>query len=1068
MNHPSPDTDCPVLTTAGMNPACSTEGISRERNPKQQMSSLPERFRVHSATILVAVLLSMIPLTSLGQVIDDARTDPQDRETTSRVFLPLAPLPSVENRPPVAVDIAYTLLEDTTLVVGAATGVLANDSDPDGDAIQAELVEDVTHGTLVLGRDGVLVYTPTPDFHGEDTFTYRAQDATTASAPATVTLTVQPVNDAPVAHDDAYATDKGTPLTVSAAQGVLANDSDPEGDALLAALVDDADHGTVSLQTDGAFVYTPAPDFQGADRFQYQAFDATTASATTTVTVTVRAGNDAPIAQDDTYATAENTPLTVDATQSVLANDVDPNGDALTAVVVSDVISGVLAFAADGTFTYTPTTGFSGRDQFQYVATDGTAQSSPVVVTIDVNAHNRGPQLASGATGFEKQVLDDTVRQAHFAVAGDLDSDGDMDIAATDYVNGIVPWYENDGAGNFTRHVLDDALEGAYPASVGDVDGDGDTDLLVAGYLADTFVWYRNDGNGAPVRQDIDTTADGAHSIITADVDLDGDADLVTASQDAGIVAWYENDGAQNFTARIVDTGALGAKRADAADIDGDGDVDLMAASFDGKEVAWYDNDGTQNFTKKVINSKANGAYYVSHADVDGDGDVDLFSANRRNHEIAFYRNDGAGNFTVDIVDSRAWGARTVVTADVDGDGFVDALSTAADADRVTWYRNDGTGNFTEEVLDDNADGAYGVFATDIDLDGDVDILSASRDSFQVALYTQTNLQNATVEFNGTLLIDGALLRTVDPDDGPEGLTYTLTDVPAYGEIRRDGAALTPGGIFTQADVDAQRVTYVHSAAHSSTDRFAFVVADGGEDGATSVDGVVKIAVTRPVEAESLLLHLPLDEGTGTVAVDASGNGHDGTLVNGAAFAAGTGDGSAFAVQFDGMDDRIDVGTLDVTGSGLTLANWFNAASFPGSPDDPRFISQASGTAADDHVFMLGTIGAAGAARLRARVKTDGTTATLIATDGNLPTGVWHHAAMTYDGATLRIYLDGTEVGSMPLSGPVTADPAVPVAVGAQPQNAGNNAFDGLIDDVRIYTRALSNAEIAELASAGP
>ncbi|MEZ4716691.1 MAG: LamG domain-containing protein [Caldilineaceae bacterium] len=167
------------------------------------------------------------------------------------------------------------------------------------------------------------------------------------------------------------------------------------------------------------------------------------------------------------------------------------------------------------------------------------------------------------------------------------------------------------------------------------------------------------------------------------------------------------------------------------------------------------------------------------------------------------------------------------------------------------------------------------------------------------------------------------------------------------------------------------------------------------------------------------------------------------------------------------MDDRIDVGILDVTGGGLTVANWFNAASFPGSPDDPRFISQASGTAADDHVFMLGTIGAEGAARLRARVKTGGTTTTLIAAEGTLATDVWHHAAMTYDGVRLRVYLDGTEVGSMSLSGVVTADPNVPVAVGAQPQGAGNNTFAGLIDDVRIYTRALSAAEIGQLAAAG-
>ncbi|MEZ4560170.1 MAG: hypothetical protein R2854_27635 [Caldilineaceae bacterium] len=147
----------------------------------------------------------------------------------------------------------------------------------------------------------------------------------------------------------------------------------------------------------------------------------------------------------------------------------------------------------------------------------------------------------------------------------------------------------------------------------------------------------------------------------------------------------------------------------------------------------------------------------------------------------------------------------------MDGDGFVDALSTAVATDEVAWYHNDGTGVFTHEILDDDLDGAYGVFTTDIDLDGDVDILSAGRDSFEVVLYTQTRLQQATVEFNGMLIIDGTLLQTVDPDDGPEELTYTLTDAPAYGELRRDG-----GGADAGRDVHPGRCGWAarHVRAH--------------------------------------------------------------------------------------------------------------------------------------------------------------------------------------------------------------------------------------------------------------
>ena len=161
------------------------------------------------------------------------------------------------------------------------------------------------------------------------------------------------------------------------------------------------------------------------------------------------------------------------------------------------------------------------------------------------------------------------------------------------------------------------------------------------------------------------------------------------------------------------------------------------------------------------------------------------------------------------------------------------------------------------------------------------------------------------------------------------------------------------------------------------------------------------------------------------------------------------------------MDDRIDLGVLDALGSGLTLAAWFNADSFPGPSRDPRLISKASGTAANDHVFMLSTIAVGSVTRLRARVRVGGSMTTLIATSGDLVPGVWRHGAVTYDGVTLRLYLDGVEVGSKPLSGPVDVDPSLPVAVGAQPPGAGPRFFDGLLDDVRIVQRALSADELA-------
>jgi hypothetical protein len=694
---------------------------------------------------------------------------------------------------------------------------------------------------------------------------------------------------------------------------------------------------------------------------------------------------------------------------------------------------------------------------------DTLLNSNVATVTIAVNADNTAPQIVTGTSTFTKQVIDSAVDQTHVVVAADLTGDGEIDVVATDYIDDSVFWYENDGNGGFLIWLLDANLNGAYPAHVADVDGDGDTDVLAAGYLAGTFVWYENDGTGGFTRHDIDTLSAGAHSIVTEDMDGDGDVDLVTSSQDSNTIAWYENDGANNFLRHIIDTTAGLAKRAEAADLDGDGDMDIVSASFAIDEIAWHENDGNQNFTKRVIDTTADGAYFVSPADIDGDGDIDVFAASQIDNTIAWYRNDGVAGFVAQTMDTDAVRARTVIAADVDLDGDVDALAASVNDDTIAWFKNDGSGGFTKRWVDTAADGAYGAFAIDMDHDGDVDVLSASRDANAVALHAQIRRHVAAVDMGGTLVIDSALLSTVDLDDGPAELTYTITSGPDFGELRVNGVAVLNGGTFTQDDIDNGRLTYVHDGVAESPGGFSFTVADGGENGVGPAAGVFTII---PGFAGTLV-ELPLDEGGGTVAGDVSGMVNDGTLMNGAVFEANTGDGSASSVRFDGVDDFIDLGVVAVDGTGLTLASWFNADSFPGPSNDPRLISKATGSAANAHVFMLSTVKVGTVVRLRARVRVGGLTTTVGARNGDLAPGVWRHAAVTHDGLTLRLYLDGVEVGSAALTGPVDVDPLVPVVVGSQPPAAGGRFFDGLIDDVRILSRALSATEVGQIAAGG-
>ena len=140
-----------------------------------------------------------------------------------------------------------------------APGVLGNDDDPDNDPIVAVLVDNPFNGTVTLNSDGSFLYTPNPDFNGLDFFSYMATDGVLDSNVSTVTITVDPVPDAPVAVNDSYNVNQDSTL-IEAAPGVLGNDGDVEGDVLTAALVSGVSNGNLSLNPDGSFSYTPDPE----------------------------------------------------------------------------------------------------------------------------------------------------------------------------------------------------------------------------------------------------------------------------------------------------------------------------------------------------------------------------------------------------------------------------------------------------------------------------------------------------------------------------------------------------------------------------------------------------------------------------------------------------------------------------------------------------------------------------------------------------------------------------------------------------------------------------------------
>lgn len=224
---------------------------------------------------------------------------------------------------------------------------------------------------------------------------------------------------------------------------------------------------------------------------------------------------------------------------------------------------------------------------------------------------------------------------------------------------------------------------------------------------------------------------------------------------------------------------------------------------------------------------------------------------------------------------------------------------------------------------------------------------------------------------------------------------------------------------------------------------------------------------TTEVVPSGLVGHWRLDETSGTTTADSSGNGYDGTLSGGVTYQP-TGGISGGAAQFDGVNGRIDLGNLDVATGDITLTAWIKADTF--NTVDPSVIAKADGIAEANYYWTLRFPSAAGAQPIQSRIKASGTTDTNNST-GTVPTGDWVHVAITYDqsatGSEISYYINGALDSTDPHTlgaGAMDNNASVPVAIGNIPTAAGGERpFDGLIDEVRVYDRALSATEIQEI-----
>ncbi|KQT13097.1 hypothetical protein ASG40_19865 [Methylobacterium sp. Leaf399] len=661
--------------------------------------------------------------------------------------------------------------EDTGFTVSAAE-LLQGFSDPEGTTLVLSGVT-VDHGTITGDSASGYTITPTADYNGPLVIGYRVGDGTLSTA-ASLTKTLEAVNDAPVLTGTQATLDVGTEdtaFTVTTAQ-LLQGFSDPDGTTPVVSNLT-VSNGTIVSNGEGGYTVTPADNYNGPITISYSVGDGTV-SIPASLSTTLVAENDAPVlVRPAAVAIAENAaPGTVIATLS--ATDVDDatsdlryaitsgNDDGLFAI---DAVTGAVTLAAGKHLDHETAT----SHRLTVVATDVAglpSASKGKDLTITVTDLNEATTITATPSHEGTLKEGDTVTftlstESAIDVVGTpvltLDNGGSASYAGLDddgratfiytvasgqdttdlTVTGLSPDGGSlDKAGTFGLGTAADVSVGSDPNSVtvADVNGDGHLDILAANYGSNSVSVRLGDGKGTFSGVTDVPVGSGPISVTVADVNADGKLDILTANNSTNTVSVRLGDGTGTFSGTTDVMVGPNPYSVTVADVNGDGKLDILAANFSSNSISVRLGDGDGNFsggTTVLVGSRPTS---VTVADVNGDGKLDILAANAGSNSVSVRLGDEAGTFSGGSNVLVGSGPVSVAVADVNGDGKLDILTANQGSDTVSVRLGDGTGTFSGETDVSVGSAPTSVAVADVNGDGKLDILTANNGSGTVSV----------------------------------------------------------------------------------------------------------------------------------------------------------------------------------------------------------------------------------------------------------------------------------------------------------------------------------------------